>query len=62
MPNPVSLETHSRESFEVSAVIVREREILSGPGPGGEVKGCRNADFVLVQIMRLGTCHLRKEF
>lgn len=54
MPDPVSLETHPGESFEVSAVIARERERLSGPGPGGEVKGCRNADFILVQIMRLG--------
>lgn len=62
VPDPVSLETHPGESFEVSAVIARERERLSGPGPGGEVKGCRNADFILVQIMRLGTCCLRQEF
>lgn len=60
VPDPVSLETHSRVSFEVSAVIARER--LSGPGLGGEVKGCKNADFILFQIMRLGTCRLKQEF
>lgn len=43
MPDPVSLETHSRESFEVSAVIARERERLrTRPRRGGEgVQECR---------------------
>lgn len=62
MPDSVSLETNSSVSFEVSAVIARERERLSGPGLGGEVKGCKNADFILFQIMRLGTCRLKQEF
>lgn len=50
MPDPVSLETHSRESFEVSAVVAET--MWTRPERGGEgVQECR---FILFQIMRLG--------